>query len=58
MAQAYFVDQSGDYAGIGSPGPSGWEWLPIQGLGPKVKQLLDIYEGGDIQLVEVPAQIK
>lgn len=58
LAQAYFVDQSGDYAGIGSPSPTGWEWLQIDGVGPKIKQLLEIYEGGDIQLVEVPVQIK
>ena len=26
LAQAYFVDPSGEFAGVGSPGEDGWKW--------------------------------
>ncbi|WP_269526260.1 DUF3450 family protein [Coraliomargarita parva] len=59
LAQAYYVDDSGDYAGIGYPGTGGWEWPRIEGAGPQIRRLLDIYEGTeDIQFVEVPARIQ
>jgi FtsZ-binding cell division protein ZapB len=58
LAMAYYVDASGEYAGIGYPGPDGWEWPQIEGKGPEINRLLDVYEGsGEIQFVEVPARI-
>ncbi|MFQ3223923.1 MAG: hypothetical protein ACI8Z5_000162 [Lentimonas sp.] len=58
LAMAYFVDASGEYAGIGFPGEDGWEWPQIDGAGPSIQQLLGVYEGNeDIQFVEVPARI-
>ncbi len=58
LAMAYYVDGSGKYAGIGHPGENGWEWPQIEGSGPQIKKLLDIYEGSeDYQFVEVPARI-
>ena len=58
LAIAYFVDSSGEYAGIGFPGQDGWEWPQIEGSGPSIQQLLGVYEGNeDIQFVEVPARI-
>lgn len=58
LAMAYYVDASGQYAGIGYPGPGGWEWPQIEGKGAQINQLLDVYEGtGEIQFVEVPARI-
>jgi len=58
LAMAYFVDNSGDYAGIGSPGAAGWEWQERADAGPQIKQLLDIYEGTqEINFVSVPARI-
>jgi len=58
LAMAYFVDNSGDYAGIGSPGSAGWEWQERADAGPQIKQLLDIYEGTqEINFVSVPASI-
>lgn len=58
LAMAYYVDASGQYAGIGYPGPDGWEWPQIEGKGAQINQLLDVYEGsGEIQFVEVPARI-
>ena len=57
LASAYYVDDSGKYAGVGIPSANGWEWPVIEGLGPQIKKLVEIYEGtGEIQFVEVPAQ--
>lgn len=59
LAQAYFVDNSGSYAGVGKPGTDAWEWTEIEGTGPQIKKLLDIYEGiEEIQFVEIPASIQ
>ncbi|MDP4880188.1 MAG: DUF3450 domain-containing protein, partial [Opitutales bacterium] len=56
LAAAYYVDASGEYAGIGKPSKDGWEWPQIKDAGPQIKKLLDVYEGSeDIQFVEVPA---
>ena len=59
LGGAFYVDATGEYAGLGHPGPDGWEWPQIEGAGPKIKRLFDVYEGSeDIQFVEVPAHIK
>jgi hypothetical protein len=59
LANAYYVDQSGTYAGIGYPTAEGWEWPKVEGAGPEIKRLLDVYEGSEeIQFVTVPAKIK
>lgn len=59
LAQAYFVDNSGSYGGVGKPGAESWQWTEVEGSGPQIKQLLDIYEGSqDIQFVEIPASIQ
>ena len=58
LAMAYFVDNSGTYAGIGTPNSEGWEWLEMADAGPQIKQLLDIYEGSqEIKFVAVPARV-
>ena len=58
LAMAYYVDASGEYAGIGVPDADGWEWPQIDGAGAQIKRLLDVYEGSEeIQFVEVPARI-
>lgn len=58
LAMAYYVDASGQYAGIGYPGADGWEWPQIDGAGADIRRLIDVYEGSEeIQFVEVPARI-
>ncbi|MGJ8638839.1 MAG: DUF3450 family protein [Opitutaceae bacterium] len=58
LAGAYYVDSTGEYAGVGKPGKDGWEWTAVDSAGPQLKQLLDIYEGlEDIQFVPAPASI-
>ena len=59
LAQAYFVDNAGSYAGVGKPGDEAWVWTEIKDIGPEIKQLLDIYEGTEeIQFVQIPASIQ
>lgn len=58
LAMAYYVDATGQYAGIGFPGKEGWQWPQLTGAGPQIKQLLDVYAGTEaIQFVELPARI-
>jgi hypothetical protein len=58
LAMAYYVDVSGEYAGIGFPGTENWEWPKVVGSGPAIQQLINVYEGSeDIQFVKVPARI-
>ena len=59
LAMAYYVDASGQYAGIGVPGADGWEWPRVDSAGAEIKRLIDVYEGSeDISFVNVPARIK
>lgn len=59
LASAYYVDDSGKYAGVGIPTADGWDWPVIEGIGSQIKQLVEIYEGtGEIQFIKVPAQTK
>lgn len=59
LAMAYYVDDSGEYAGIGIPTKEGWEWPLIDGIGSEIKSLVDIYEGtGEIRFVNAPAKIQ
>ncbi len=57
LAMAYYVDDSGSYAGIGVPSAEGWDWPEIAGAGPQIKKLIDIYEGLEPEFVAVPARI-
>lgn len=59
-AIAYFVDDSGDYAGFGIPSEGGWEWTQLDDAGPEIRELLSVYDGSadTIKFVKVPARIK
>ena len=59
LAMAYYVDTSGEYAGIGMPAEGGWEWPRVPGAGPAIRRLMDVYEGSEsIQFIELPARIR
>ncbi|HKK18275.1 MAG TPA: DUF3450 family protein [Opitutales bacterium] len=59
LASAYYVDASGEYAGVGYPTAEGWEWPRVDDAGGAIKRLIDVYEGSEgIQFVTVPATIK
>lgn len=58
LAMAYYVDASGDYAGISYPTANGWQTSLIEDSGQQINKLISVYEGdGEIQFVEIPAQI-
>ena len=59
LAMAYYVDASGEYAGVSYPTATGWQTTLIENAGPQISQLIDIYEGTDTkyQFVKIPAQI-
>jgi septal ring factor EnvC (AmiA/AmiB activator) len=59
-AIAYFVDDSGDYAGYGTPSEEGWNWTQLDNAGSDIRELLAVYDGSSdtIKFVKVPAQIK
>ncbi len=59
LAQAYFVDPSGEFAGTGSPGADGWQWKIQPELATKIQDAIDIYKGGKpAAFVGLPVQIK
>jgi chromosome segregation ATPase len=60
LAQAVFVDARGRSAGIGRPGPDGWEFSLDPALAKDAALLLDIYEGNvDLfQFVELPVDVR
>ena len=31
LGAAYFVNETADFAGVGTPGPNGWQWTPQAG---------------------------
>lgn len=59
-AIAYFVDDTGEYAGIGSPTEDGWEWTQLEDAGGDIRELLSVYDGSadTIKFVKVPARIQ
>ena len=58
LAQAYFVDPSGEFAGVGSPGEDGWKWSIKPELAAKIQQAIDIYQGGKpAAFVELPIEL-
>jgi len=58
LAGAFYVDSTGEYAGVGEPSSEGWEWTEVDDDGAELKKLLEIYEGiEDIQFISAPASI-
>lgn len=45
LGAAYFVNQSGDFAGQGQPGDKGWDWSIDPKLAPAVREIVRIYRG-------------
>jgi hypothetical protein len=60
LAQAVYVDSRGETAGIGRPGPEGWEFIDDPELADDVGRFLDIYEGNvdAIEFVQLPIEIR
>jgi septal ring factor EnvC (AmiA/AmiB activator) len=45
LGSAYFVNDAGDFAGMGSPGAKGWEWTVKPDIAASVKEVVRIYRG-------------
>ena len=59
LGQAYFVDQNNTIAGRGAPGSEGWMWSFNNGLAPKIRKIIGIYENGlPAEFVSIPVEIK
>lgn len=43
LTQAYYVDQSGKYAGYGSPTPDGWKWVAAPEIASSVRLAIDVF---------------
>lgn len=59
LGAAYFVNDSGDFAGMGTPGANGWEWTPKPELASHVREVIRIYRNERAaRFVSLPAVIK
>jgi len=59
LGAAYFVNDAGDFAGMGTPGSNGWEWQPKPELGPRVREVIRIYRNErPARFVPLPASIR
>ncbi|MDP0501621.1 MAG: DUF3450 family protein [Verrucomicrobiota bacterium JB022] len=59
LAQAYYVDQEGTIAGIGTPAKGGWQWTERNDLAPQIQKAF-IYYRGDVkpaEFVELPINV-
>jgi septal ring factor EnvC (AmiA/AmiB activator) len=43
LGSAYFVNEAGDFAGVGTPGDNGWEWEVKSEIAPTVQEVVKIY---------------
>jgi len=44
LGQAYFVDSTGGFAGVGVPASDGWTWTEASDLGSRILKAIAIYE--------------
>lgn len=60
LGQAVYVDGQGVHAGVGRPGPDGWEFSEQPDFARDAKLLLDVYEGNVdvIGFVKIPVAIQ
>ena len=60
LAQAYYVDNNGRYAGVGIPSEGGWEWTSDNDIAENVSKAIAMYEGvmKPAAFVELPVTIR
>lgn len=59
LGAAYFVNDAGDFAGMGGPGPGGWDWMIKPELASAVREVIRIYRNErPARFVPLPAVIR
>lgn len=59
LGAAYFVNDAGDFAGMGTPGASGWEWSVKPEIASSVREVIHIYRNEKpAHFVALPAVIR
>ncbi len=59
LGAAYFVNEAGDFAGQGRPGPQGWEWTIDPKLASAVREVIRIYRNErTARFVSLPVAIQ
>lgn len=59
LGGAYFVNDAGDFAGVGTPGTNGWDWTVKSDIASAVREVIRIYRAErTAQFVGLPATIK
>lgn len=59
LGQAWFVDDSGGFAGTGGPSPEGWKWKPEAKIAPQIQQAIAVYEKSQpAAYVALPVEVK
>jgi hypothetical protein len=58
LGAAYFVNEAGDFAGVGTPGTAGWEWSPRPEIAGTVQEVVRIYRNErTARFVTLPATL-
>ncbi|MCW5550541.1 MAG: DUF3450 family protein [Verrucomicrobiae bacterium] len=58
LAQAYFVDKAGEYAGVGTPTAQGWQWTEQKELAGRIQESLAMYKNAKpAAFVSLPVRI-
>jgi hypothetical protein len=59
LGAAYFVNDAGNFAGLGSPGAAGWDWTVRPELADHVREVIRIYRNErPARFVSLPVVIK
>ena len=59
LGAAFFVNESGDFAGVGSPKAGSWEWASKPELAASVREVIKIYRNeASARFVPLPVVIK
>ena len=59
LGAAWFVNQTGDFAGSGHPGANGWEWTMEPALAERVREVVRIYRGErTAHFVQLPVTLR
>jgi hypothetical protein len=59
LGAAYFVNESGNFAGTGAPGANGWEWTTKPEIATQVREVIHVYRNDrPAQFVALPATIR